>query len=107
MRLNPYYTWNYLYTQGSAHYMRGDYEAAITTLEQAQARNENVVQVKLFLAASYMKAGRQDDAEWITDQLEILSPTATLTEINRTIPIADPEIKRTLLADLRKAGLPE
>lgn len=107
MRLNPYYTYHYLYTLGSAYYMLGDYDAAITTLEKAQKRNENAIQVKLFLAASYMKANRQRDAEWVTDELKVLSPTANIAGIEKTIPIANPEFKRALLEDLRIAGLPE
>jgi adenylate cyclase len=107
MRLNPYYTFQYLYTLGSAYYMLGDYDAAITTLETAHERNVNAVQVMLLLAASYVKAGRQDDAEWTADQLQLLSPTATITGIEKTIPMANPEFKRAILDDLRKAGLPE
>ncbi len=107
MRLNPYFTWQYLYVLGTAYYMLGDYDAAITTLEEAQSRNENVVQTKQLLAASYVNAGRQDDAEWVVDRLRILSPTATLTEIERHLPIERPEQMRALLDDLRKAGLPE
>ena len=107
MRLNPYYTWNYLYTLGSAYYMLGDYQAAVITLEQAQARNENAVHVKLFLAASYLMANRPDDAKWSVEQLRILSPTATISEIEKTIPIANPEVRHAFLENLRKAGLPE
>jgi tetratricopeptide (TPR) repeat protein len=106
MRLNPYYTWNYLYTLGSAYYMLGDYQAAIDTLEQAQARNENAVHVKLYLAASYQMAGRHEDARWTIEQVGILSPTTTLRDIEKTLPIADPEFRQNFLQNLRKAGLP-
>jgi adenylate cyclase len=107
MRLNPYFTSEYLYTHGVSHYMLGDYDEAIKALEQAQERNPNHVNYKLFLAASYVKAGRQDDAEWTAAELQVLDPTATLSTIEKTIPIASPESMRSLLADLRKAGLPE
>ncbi|MGD8641302.1 MAG: winged helix-turn-helix domain-containing protein [Gammaproteobacteria bacterium] len=106
MRLNPYYTWNYLYTLGSAYYMLGDYQAAIDTLEQAQARNENAVHVKLYLAASYQMAGRHEDARWTIEQVGILSPTTTLRDIEKALPIADPEFRQNFLQNLRKAGLP-
>jgi len=107
MRLNPYFTWEYLYVLGTAYYLLGDYGAAIAALEEAQMRNENVVQTKLVLAASYVNAGRQDDAAWIADQLRIVSPTATLTGIEKNMPIKSPAQMRVLLDDLRKAGLPE
>jgi len=107
MRLNPYYTLEYLFTLGGAYYMLGDYDAAITTLEKAQERNENQINIKLYLAASYVRAGRQDDAEWVAVQLQILSPTATIMGIGKSLPIANPEMMHALLEDLRKAGLPE
>lgn len=107
MKLNPYYTWDYLFNLGWAHYMLGNQEKAITALEQAQQRNETVVPIKLILAASYARSGRQDDAEWTVDQLSVLNPMTTLTHTKKAMPIAKPEYMRQLLADLRKAGLPE
>jgi len=107
MQLNPYYTWDYPYNLGRAYYLLGDYEAAITALEKAQDRNENAIPIKLYLAASYAKANRQDDAEWAIDELQMLSPAATISHTEKTIPIAQAKIKRIFLEDLRKAGLPE
>jgi TolB-like protein/DNA-binding winged helix-turn-helix (wHTH) protein/tetratricopeptide (TPR) repeat protein len=107
IRLNPYYSFEYLIIYGIAYYTMGDYDAAITVLEQAQERNENAVHVKLPLAASYVRAGRQDDAEWLVERLQILSPTTTITNIESTTIFANPELKRAFLDDLRKAGLPE
>jgi adenylate cyclase len=107
MRLNPYYTWEYLYILGIAHYTLGDYDQAIKVLGDAEARNDNVAQIKLFLAASYVGAGRIEDAKWEIATLQTISPTTTVTETANTIPIADPDLKRALLADLRTAGLPD
>ena len=107
MRLNPYYTWDYPYNLGRANYMLGNYTAAIIALEQAQERNENAVPVKMFLATSYVKAGRLDDAEWVAEQIKVLNPGSTLSHINKTIPILNSKLKKTFLDDLRKAGIPE
>ena len=54
----------------------------------------NAVPIKLYLAASYAKANRQDDAEWASGELQMLSPTATISHTEKTIPIAQAEIKR-------------
>jgi len=107
MKLNPYYSWQYLYTQGSAYYMQGNYQAAIAELEKAQQRNETAVQVKVFLAACYVNANRQSDAEWLVDEMQVLSPTTTLSDVEKAIPIINPRIKQVLIADLRQAGLPD
>ena len=106
IRLNPYYSFEYLISYGIAYYTLGNYSAAITALEDAKGRNENSAEVKLFLAACYIQSNRQNDAEWIAEELQIISPTTTLTVIEKSLPIAQPEIRRKLLNDLRKAGLP-
>ena len=107
MKINPYFTWDYLFNLGLAHYTLGDHARAIEALESAQERNENAVPIKLYLAASYAQAGRLEDAEWIVEQLRVLDPMTTISHTNNAVPITKPEIKKQLLDDLRKAGLPE
>ncbi|WP_455200518.1 tetratricopeptide repeat protein, partial [Kaarinaea lacus] len=107
MQLNPYYTWDYLFNVGFAQYLLGNYEQAIEALEKAQERNENAIPIKIFLAASYVQAGRIEDAQWITEQLQIMNPETTITHTDDAIALIHPEFKQLLLDDLRKAGLPE
>ena len=107
MQLNPYYTWDYLFNAGFAHYMMGNYEKAIEFLEKAQTRNENAIPIKIVLAASYVNVDRIDDAEWAVDQIMMLNPQTTLSHQETTSVLIDPELKAKTLEDLRKAGLPE
>jgi thioredoxin-like negative regulator of GroEL len=107
MQLNPYYTWEYLYTLGQSYHWLADYDKAIEVLEEAQARNGNVVQVKLYLAACYVRVGRLEDAEWMIDQLQIISPATSLSTIDKTLSLSSSAARQTLLADLKRAGLPE
>lgn len=107
MRLNPYYTWDYLYNQGQAYYSMHRYEEAIAALEMAQQRNENVVPIKLILAASYESLNRHEDAEWTISELLVVNPSLDLEHTGKTIPIVNRKLKQKLLDDLRKAGLPE
>ena len=107
MALNPYYTWDYPFNLGVAYYFSGQLDKAITALEEAQGRNENAIPVKLYLAASYASDNQLEQAEWTVSELEILSPSATLSHTEKTIPIVKKEHKLQLLKDLRKAGLPD
>jgi len=107
MQLNPYYTWDYLYNQGLAFYSLNRYKEAIAALEMAQQRNENVVPIKLVLAASFESLNRHEDAEWTISELLISNPTVGLKHTEKTIPIVNPQLKQKFLEDLRKAGLPE
>ncbi|MGA7799739.1 MAG: winged helix-turn-helix domain-containing protein, partial [Gammaproteobacteria bacterium] len=97
MRLNPYYTWDYPLNLGWAYYSLGRYDDAVRELEKARQRNPNAVPVLLFLAASYVGAGRQDDAEWLASEIQMLSGTETITQIEKTSPIANTKYKRALL----------
>lgn len=107
MRLNPYYTWDYLYNLGRAYYLTGRYDEAIEALEKARERNENALPVRLHLAASYVQAGRLDDAEWEAEQIIVLNPSETVTHTKQSYPVFDEKLKQRFLQDLRKAGLPE
>ena len=107
MQLNPFYTWDYPYNLGRAYYTLGRYDDAIEVLERALERNENAVPIRLFLAVSYVRVGRQDDAEWEVEQIAVLTPSATITHTKNTVAIQKPDLKESFLADLRKAGMPE
>ncbi len=107
IQLNPYYTWDYPYNLGRAFYTLGRYEEAIAALEKALERNEHAAPIKLFLIASYMRAGREGDAEWQVEELQMVNPDETVSHTDKAIPIADPELKQVFLDDLRAAGLPD
>ena len=107
MELNPYYTWDYPYNLGRAYYALGDADRAIDLLEKARARNENAMPIRLHLAASYVRAGRQDDAEWEVEEIRSLNPKETLSQLRKAHPVEDSETLSMLLQDLRAAGLPE
>lgn len=107
MELNPHYTWDYPYNLGRAYYTLGRINEAIAALEEAKTRNENATVVRLQLAASYARAGRQADAEWEIQELEIMNPKDTLSNLKKTDPLNNAKLMDEFLADLRKAGLPE
>lgn len=107
MALNPYYTYEYPLNLGRSYYTLGRYTEAIEALQEALEHNQNAQAPRLFLAASYVRLGRQDDAEWEIEQIQILNPGTTLTHLASAYPIKDPEQMKAFLEDLRKAGLPE
>jgi tetratricopeptide (TPR) repeat protein len=107
MKLNPHYSWDYLYNLGRAHYALGHYKQAAEYLLQALERNETPSHPRLFLVASYVQLGQQDDAEWEVMQLETSHPEMTLSHLQQTLPISDGELRNRLLNDLRSAGISE
>ena len=106
MQLNPYYTWDYPYNLGRALYAQGRFDRAIEALEDARARNEHVITIRLFLAASYVRAGRLDEAEWEVEEIQVLNPEETLSHLRKGT-IESQQLMDRFIEDLRTAGLPE
>ncbi len=107
MELNPYYSWDYLYNLGRAHYTLGNYQQAADLLAEALQRNESPRAPRIFMIASYVHLDRLEDAEWEVMQLEIMSPETTLSQLHREFIITDDALLQRLMDDLRTAGMSE
>jgi adenylate cyclase len=102
MKLNPHHTWDYPYNLGRAYYILGEYEKSVKALEDAVERNEENYIPRIWLAASYVRLGRQDDAEWEVMQIDTLVPGFSLSNLHRF-----PGMRDRLFDDLRTAGMPD
>lgn len=107
MVLNPHYTFDYPWNLGLANYTLGRYTEAIEALEEALNRNENAQLPRLYLAASYARLGRQDDAEWEIEQVMVQNPALSISRLADTLPYENRDQMNVLLGDIRLAGLPE
>jgi adenylate cyclase len=107
MVLNPYFTFQYPWNLGMAYYTLGRYEEAIEALQQALEHNKNALFPRLYLAACYIRLGRQEDARWEIEQVGITNPDMTVTYLANTLPYKHKSQLNAVLEDLRKAGLPE
>ena len=101
MKLNPYYSFDYPYNLGRANYLLGKYEEAAEELLKSLERNEVAFMPRLYLAATYAKQRRIEDAEWEVEQLEVVRPGM------RHILPQKAELLQALLDDLKAAGMPE
>lgn len=107
MEFNPYYTYDYPYNLGRAYYTLKDYAKAAQQLENAVERNEAIFLPRLYLAASYVQLGRQDEAEWQITELEVLIPSSTISHWQKIVVIVDEDLRKRLFDDLRAAGMAE
>lgn len=106
-QLNPYYSWDYLFNEGFALYMKGHYKEAIAIFEKAEQRNEIALPLKLGLAVSYVNNNQLDDAQWKIEQIKQLNSNATIQHLSNAFILQIQPYKDRYLNDLRKAGLPE
>ena len=107
IKLNPFYSFEYLVSYGIAYYSQGKYKKAIEVLEQAHLRNPNHMNIKILLTASYVGDNRMEDAEWIATELKTMQPVIKLSELSKTMPLSNNEIKTAFINDLRKSGMEE
>ncbi|MDH5408543.1 MAG: winged helix-turn-helix domain-containing protein [Gammaproteobacteria bacterium] len=106
MQLNPHYTWDYPYNLGRSQYILGNYTEAIKNLLVALERNENAINPRIYLAATYAASGNLDDAKWEVEQIRISSPETSVDHIRNNIPITDKALMEKFIGHLIKAGLP-
>jgi TolB-like protein/DNA-binding winged helix-turn-helix (wHTH) protein len=104
MKLNPHYGDTYRNALGLAYFLAGQYEKAVPVQKEAIGNDPERIQSQLALMATYIKLGRQADAEWQAQEVLMIKPNFTLDKIERISPFrTDSELEayKTLL---RKAG---
>jgi len=107
MRMNPRYPFWYLFVRACNHLVSGNNEMAIADLERAAERSPTAQFLRWMLAAAYVEAGRQDDAEWQVDELRAMGFTGNIRTITDTQPLQHPPFLKRYRSALRKAGIPD
>jgi adenylate cyclase len=110
MRYSPYYPSWYLGVLGLGYRFTGKYKEAIEALENWRTRSNPRSELPhLYLAITYIEAGREEDAQHAIAEVFKRKPKASIKGYMKakTFIYKDPaEIERAF-ASLRKAGLPE
>ena len=105
MRLNPHHPFNYSFHLGQAYFTLRRYDDAIAALQRGVSSNPASERLHIWLAASYAKAGKLDDAEWEAEQVRVLNPDFSLATIAESYPFKSEADRSHLVEALRKAGL--
>ena len=107
MRLNPHYSFMYLFFLGKAYYLTRRYEEATAELKRAVAREPNFVPPHSYLAAIYSISGRMEEARSEIAEMLRIEPHKNLEDQKRKMRWKDQAATDRHLDALRKAGLPE
>ncbi|MGD8577219.1 MAG: tetratricopeptide repeat protein, partial [Thiohalophilus sp.] len=105
--LNPYHSFDYPWNLGFAYYTQGQYTKAEASLRSALGRNANALYPRLFLAASYVRLGQDEDASWEIDNITVNRPKTTIQHLRNLMPFEHKQDLEKVLGDLEKAGLPK
>src|SRR5437867_2277371 len=105
MRLDPQYSFFYLWTLGHAYYLTGRSDEAIATLKKLVEQNPNFLPAHAFLSILYGEQGRDQDARAEAMAASTLSPQASLETLRQFVPYRNEKDLERFLGAMRKAGL--
>jgi predicted Zn-dependent protease len=106
MRLDPLYPEAALYFLAQAREALGEFEAAVTTLNQRLERNPHSPTSYALLASCYGHLGRIAESRAAWAELTRIAPDFSLERRRLILPFRNPEMFERRLEGLRKAGLP-
>ena len=106
LRLNPGSSYIYYVNLGRDYYFLGQLGKAKEHLQEAIFRNEAYLNAHLYLAATWSRLKKPEEARWEVEQIKILDPAFSLNYWAGTQPYRSPARLERLLADLHQAGLP-
>lgn len=104
-RLNPHHPHNYPFHIGQAYFVLKRYDEAIAEFEKGLETRPRSQRIHLWLAASYAKKGRIEDAEWEIEQILMHNPDFNYQGLHEIFPFKNPADLEHFLDGLRKAGL--
>ncbi|MBW2173911.1 MAG: tetratricopeptide repeat protein, partial [Deltaproteobacteria bacterium] len=110
MRYSPYYPSWYLGVLGLGYRFTGQYKEAIEALENWRTRaNPRSELPYLYLAITYLEAGREEEAQHAVAEVLKRKPKASIKGYTKakTFIYKDPAEIERVFDSLRKAGLPE
>jgi tetratricopeptide (TPR) repeat protein len=106
IRLNPIPPNVYLYSLGISYNLTGNLDEAIKWGEKAVRREPNSLSARLFMAAFYSRAGRDEEARIEAAEVMRINPKFSLEKFAKYVTYKNQEdVERTISAPLRKAGL--
>jgi adenylate cyclase len=106
-RLNPHYPSHYPFHEGQCYFVKANYAEAINAFDRAAEQTPDSQRVHVWLAASHILSGNQDEAEWEADNVKVLNPGFSVQEMKYVVPLKDPKHLEAFIKALEKAGLPE
>lgn len=105
--LSPRFTFAYHWVEGHVLFQLRRYEEAKVVLEDVVRRNPAFLLGNLILAATLGHLGDSDEADWIVDEILILSPDMSAFEEGDASPYRTDHDRAHYVEGLLLAGVPE
>jgi DNA-binding winged helix-turn-helix (wHTH) protein/TolB-like protein/Tfp pilus assembly protein PilF len=105
LRLNPDGGYLYFLLLGRAYLFENDVEQALINLREAQARNPDDLETRIFLAAALVARGDLPAAEWEADQIRVRVEGFAMRAWLETYPMTSARQQARLSELVAKVGL--
>ncbi len=105
IQLNPHHPFNYPFHLGQAYFVLGRYDEAIAEFKKGLQTNPASERLHVWLAASYARSGKVDEAKWEMDQVLTVNPQFSLERVSQAFPFKDPSDLERFVGGLRLAGV--
>lgn len=106
LKRNPGSSASYHEIAGEIHFAARRYRQAADEFLAALARNPTHMRARLWLAATYMRLGKQGQASWEVQELLSIYPDFSLSQLPHAFPLKDPRQLATLKETLGLLRLP-
>jgi adenylate cyclase len=98
--------YNYMFL-GLAHFANGTFAEAVKWTRMSLSENPSYTATHKILAAALVACDQIDEAKRVVADMLRLEPKFNLEAYARRQPIHSPQVRTTLIENLRKTGLPE
>lgn len=105
LKLDPLYPPLYLYFVGACQCLADQNLDAVESLRRSATRDPTFMPTFGFLAASYAKLDRLEEARRSVAEMQRLNPNVTLSSVAMLLPFASEQMTESFLAAMKKAGL--
>jgi len=102
--INPIYPAAYASILGQAYFFNGNYELAVTNLQDAIDRNINLLSAHVFLIASLSKLNQMEEAEWAAEKFKIIDTDFSIEKIDKMLAIGEAKGLDDLKQQLQRVG---
>jgi tetratricopeptide (TPR) repeat protein len=105
MRFDPHHPEILFQFRADAHFSLGEYEQAISAIEQRLQQNSQSETAYALLASCYGHLGRPEESRKAWEKALRINPDFSVERRRRVLPFRNPEDFNNRVEGLRKAGL--
>ena len=105
IRLDPKHSAWYYWSLGHSYFLTARYGEATGSFKESLNRGPDFWPSHIFLAASYIKLGREDEARPEAAKALKMNPKLSLEAWRQKLPYKDPAVLESVLEAFRQAGL--